>query len=149
MIKYTKEAKLYKSNLKKILLRLLKYKIFFYKYKSHIVLALLVGIASFVLGHTIAYNNNLTWVYANKDRTERFVQISAESYELQSRITYNYADAIKILIDCSDFSSSTCDYSASAQKLQQLSEEKDRIFLELNNLNIKTGNLLKEMGIGR
>lgn len=110
-------------------------------------MAVLVGVGSFLLGHTVAYNNNLTWVYRNRDITEKFVQISAESHELQRRIISNYADVIKILINCSDAGSATCDYSASAQKLQQLVEEKERMLSELNNLTIKTGNLLKEMGL--
>ena len=146
MIKYTKEIKLDKNNLKKVLVKLLKHKTILFKYKSQLILAGFVAVIFFALGYIIAYNKDLTWVYANRSRTEKFVRLSAQSYELQRKIIYSYADAIKLIMDCNDPNKSPCDAASSAKKLTELSDEKDKMVNELNNLTIQTGNLLKEMG---
>lgn len=149
MIKYTKEMKPYKSNFKKILLGLFKHKTILIKYKYYIILSLLLAVISFVLGHTVAYNKDLNWVYNNRSKTEKFIQHSAESYDLQRRISLNYSQAFDQIIECFKLDLKTCDPETAGNKLDALARERDQMIIELNELNFKTETLLQEMGFKR
>lgn len=125
--------------------RLLKSKIILIKYKYYIILSLLVAIISFVLGHTVAYNKDLSWVYNNRSKTEKFIQHSAESYDLQRRISLNYSQAFDQIVECFKLNLQTCDPKIAGKKLDDLRQERDKMIAELDKLNLKTEALLQEM----
>lgn len=126
--------------------KLLKSRALFIKYKSYLILALLVAVVSFILGYTVAYNRDLNWVYHNTDNTEKFVQLSAQTYELQRNIALNYSEAHEQLTECLKFDQKTCDAETAGKKLDTLAQERDKMIIELNKLNFQIGTLLKEMG---
>lgn len=129
--------------------KLSRIKTFLTKYKSHVVLALIVSVSSFVLGHTVAYNKDLNWVYNNRSKTEKFIQHSAESYDLQRRISLNYSQAFDQIIECFKLDLKTCDPETAGNKLDALARERDQMVIELSELNFKTETLLQEMGFKR
>ena len=127
-------------------LKLVKSKKILVKYKSYIILSLLVALTSFALGHTVAYNKDITWVYTNKTNTEKFIKHSAQSYDLQRRITLNYSQSNDLITECLKLNMQICLPEVSGKELERLSKEREQMISELDKINFETGNLLKEMG---
>lgn len=146
MIKYTKEIKPYKSKLKEILLRLLKHRVTLAKYKSHIILAVLVGVSSYVLGHTIAYNNDITWVYRNRDTTVELISTFKKTYDKQAEIASNYHIAYTDLLNCL-IGDPSCDVKTSSQKQLELSTKRNSLVDELNKLNFETDRIMTKFSL--
>lgn len=123
-----------------------KLKLILIRYKSHIVVALIVAVIFYALGHTVAFNEDISWVYHNKDNTEKFIKHSATSYDLQRRITLNYSQTDELIIECLKLNMQICIPEVSGKELERLAKEREQMITELNKVNSETENLIKVMG---
>lgn len=116
------------------------------KYKSHLILAVLVGAGSFLLGHTVAYNNNLTWVYRNGNNTKELISVFKKTYDKQAEIASNYHIAYTDLLNCL-IGDSSCDVKTSSQKQLELSTKRNSLVAELNKLNFETDRIMTRFSL--
>lgn len=116
------------------------------RYKSHLVTALIVAIIFYALGHTIAFNENLSWVYFNRTNTEKFVLNSKTASNIQRDLYSNLIDAYDQVVECLRFNKQTCDPEVVGKKLNDLAKEKEQMIIELNKTYFETEKLIKEMG---
>ena len=123
-----------------------KIKLVLIKYKSHIVTTLIVAVIFYALGHTVAFNEDISWVYQNKDNTEEFIKHSSESYDLQRRITLNYEQSYDGLLDCFSKGKDNCSLEELLNNQKQLASERESLITELDKINSETEVLIKEMG---
>ncbi len=115
------------------------------KYKSHLVTALIVAIIFYALGHTIAFNEDLSWVYQNKNNTEELIHNFQKTYGVQKRITEIYTNSLQELLECIAKNKS-CDVKQSLEEQNSLASERNLLMNELEKLNQETGNFIKGMG---
>lgn len=116
------------------------------QYKSHIVLAVLVAVVFFILGHTVAYNNNLTWVYHNGNSTQELINNFRKTYDKQQEIALNYHTAYTDLVNCL-ITNNSCDVKASEQKQLELSNKRNTLVDELNELNFETDRIMTKFSL--
>lgn len=116
------------------------------QYKSHLILAVLVGVGSFLLGHTVAYNNNLTWVYHNGNSTQELISNFRKTYDKQREIALNYHTAYTDLVNCL-IANNSCDAKASEQKQLELSNKRNTLVDELNKLNFETEKIMAKFSL--
>ncbi len=125
---------------------MIKIKTILIKYKSHIVTAFILAIIFYALGHTVAFNEDISWVYQNKDNTEKLIKHSSESYTLQQKISLNYEQSYNGLLDCFSKGKDNCSLEELLNNQKQLVSERESMITELNKINSETENLLKAMG---
>lgn len=116
------------------------------KYKSHLILTVLVGLASYILGHTIAYNENITWVYTNRSTTAELISSFRKTYDKQREIALNYQTAYQGLLDCM-LHKPDCDTETSSQKQLELSNKRNSLVDELNKLDFETEKIMAKFSL--
>ncbi len=116
------------------------------KYKSHIVTALIVAVTFYALGHTVAFNKDISWVYANRTNTEKIILNSKNISNIQLNLYSNLIDAYDQVVLCLQFNKQTCDSEVVGKKLSDLAKEKEQMIIELNKSFLETENLLNSMG---
>lgn len=119
---------------------------FLTKYKSHIILAVLVGVGSFLLGHTVAYNNNLNWVYYNGNSAKELISNFRKTYDKQQEIALNYQTAYQGLLDCM-LHKPDCDTETSSQKQLELSNKRNTLVDELDKLDFETEKIMAKFSL--
>lgn len=126
--------------------RLLKIVDLLARYKSYIILAILVAVTFYFLGHTVAYNSNLTWVYNNRNTTEKLISNFKKTYDKQREISLNYHTAYTDLVNCL-IANTSCDAKASEQKQLELSNKRNVLVDELNKLNFENEKIMAKFSL--
>lgn len=132
-----------------MLQKLLNYRDILVKYKSFIILAIVVSIVSFILGRTTIFNRDLSWVYYNREKTQEFILHSKDVFNLQREIYLNFTEAYNLIAECLKFDKQTCDPEIAGKQLDDLQKKRDQMVTKLNELNYKTETLLQKMGFVR
>ncbi len=101
----------------------------------------LLGI--FALGATVMYFYNLNWININEIRTQKIIDNSKKTYDLQRRITLNYSESFDQLLECFKFNPATCSPDETGKKFDSMGQERNSMVEELKVLEEEKVNILK------